>query len=131
MKRIIIAVLLVFCSISSVFAGMSTINLLNGATTTGAGSAECFVAGTFQNWKCDVILTGSPTAVTVRYEGSEDRVHFDPTGMATCACSAAQLAAGVCSYNFCSVPTRCIRANLITLTGGTTPTVSVYCTGAE
>jgi hypothetical protein len=132
MKKLIFSILILALCIIPVLslAASTTVKLLNEAAATGPGSSECSYL-VLQNWKCDAILTGSPTATTVRYEGSEDKSHFDPTGLATCQCSATQLAAGICSCNFCSVPTRCIRANLTVLTGGTVPTVSVYCTGAE
>jgi hypothetical protein len=105
------------------------ITLLSAAAATGAGTAVMPLKA-YTAWSCDAVVTGSPTAVTVRIEGNQGGAAFDPTGMATQICTAAQLAAGICSFSFANMPVSLIRGNLVTLTGGTAPTVTVTCSGA-
>lgn len=114
----------------SAFAA-ETLTLLSGANATGPGSAAAVGSGIYKTWACDIVVTGSPTAVTVRIEGNQGGTLFDPTGMATHTCTSGQLAAGICSFGFDSMPALSLRANIITLTAGTNPTVTVRCTGVQ
>jgi hypothetical protein len=127
-KSILFAALMVWLTAAPVFA--APITLLSAAAATGPGTAVMPLKA-YATWSCDATITGAPTAVTVRIEGTQGGTTFDPTGMATQTCTAGQLTAGICSFSFIGMPVNLIRANLITLTGGTTPTVTVICTGAQ
>ncbi|KJU86675.1 hypothetical protein MBAV_001131, partial [Candidatus Magnetobacterium bavaricum] len=71
-------------------------------------------------------------AVTVRMDGNQTGdMLFDPAGMAYVTLLPAQLAAGRGAFSMTDMPARYIRANLVTLTGGTSPTVTVVCTGVR
>ena len=127
LKTILFAVLLVGLSALPVYA--APITLLAAADATGAGTAVMPLKA-YTTWSCDAVITGAPSAVTVRIEGNQGGAAFDPTGMATQVCTAGQLTAGICSFSVTDMPVSQIRANLVTLTGGTAPTVTVTCTGA-
>ncbi len=94
--------------------------LLAGATATGPSSAQMFDSPRqLGNASMQVTYTGLPSNVDVHLEGTLDGVNwteilgfpFQPSGTIQ--------AAGVDTIMG-------IRANLITLTGGTAPTVSVW-----
>jgi hypothetical protein len=104
--------------------------LLNVVTSTGAESAKV-VKQAYKSWLCDVEITGGPTAVVVRVEGNHNTSIYDPTGMAEFTMSAGQLAAGIGSFVIVEHPVKKIRGNLITLTGGTAPTVTLTCIGRD
>ena len=101
---------------------MSKYNILNAATATGAGSEVGFGKSqeilTFQ-----VDATGSPTAVVMDIEGSLDGTNFAQLAQHTF--SADEIAAQLAIFHISGKPVEQIRANLTTLTGGTSPTVTV------
>ena len=86
--------------------------LLDAATATGASA---YVNEYSSNYAVQVVVTGSPSAVTVNLEGSLDGVNFVQLGTAS--------AAGM--FWVTDTPVKYVRANLATLTGGTSPTVTV------
>lgn len=93
---------------------------LNAAVATGPGIANEMFAPRNLN-TMQVIITGSPTAVKVSLEASTD----GGTTWGTIAMF--DTAAGHVSGDFVSASDASvnrIRANLITLTGGTSPTVT-------
>ncbi|MCI4624773.1 MAG: hypothetical protein L3V56_02315 [Candidatus Magnetoovum sp. WYHC-5] len=112
-----------------------TFTLLDAAQATGHGKAANVKYKDNSIWGCDVIVTGSPTAVTVRIEGNQgcDSAHacnaeiFDPSGIAEHTLTTTQLQAGIGSFSIHTKPVINIRANLVTLTGGTNPAVTVRC----
>ena len=104
--------------------------LLDAVTSTGAGTAKV-VKQAYKSWGCDVEITGSPTAVVVRVEGNQGTTIFDPTGMAEFTMDAGQLAAGIGTFEIVEHTVKNIRGNLITLTGGTAPTVTLSCIGRD
>ena len=113
------------------FAGLNEkYVLLNAATGTGAEAAKV-VKQAYKSWGCDVEITGAPTAVTVRVEGNHGTTIFDPGGMAELTMNAGQLAAGIATFEIVEHTVKKIRGNLITLTGGTTPTVTLSCIGRD
>jgi methyl coenzyme M reductase beta subunit len=94
---------------------------LNAATGTGAGDSFGFlpflgggIPGTY-SW--DIIITGGPSAVTVNLEGSDDGTNWFTVDTSTSTSSALR--------HVVDKPVRFLRANLATLTGGSSPTVSV------
>ena len=86
---------------------------LSAATATGA-SGGVDLTWCASNASIILTVTGAPTAVSVNLEGSLDGTNWVVLKTLT--------AAGVGSST--GVPVRFIRANLTTLTGGTTPTVT-------
>lgn len=114
------------------FAGVAfaipPITLLDAATATGAGAAKVPLES-YKDWACQVNTTGSPTAVTVALEGNITGMIYNK--MATQPLSAAELAATQANFVVVEMPANQIRGNLITLTGGTSPTVSMYCIGVR
>ena len=134
MKKIMscsILILIIMLTSSVVYAGLNEkYLLLDAVTSTGAETAKP-VNQAYKSWGCDVEITGGPTAVTVRVEGNEGTTIFDPTGMAEFTMDAGQLAAGIGTFVIVEHPVKNIRGNLITLTGGTTPTVKLSCIGRD
>ena len=134
MKKIIscsILILFILLINSIAYAGLNEkYLLLDAVTSTGAESVKV-VKQAYKSWGCDVEITGAPTAVTVRVEGNEGTTIFDPTGMAEFTMNAGQLAAGIGTFVIVEHPVKNIRGNLITLTGGTNPTVTLSCIGRD
>ena len=104
--------------------------LLDEVTSTGPETAKV-VTQSYKSWGCDVVLTGSPTAVTVRVEGNQGADIYDPEGMAELVLTAPQLAAGIATFEIANHRIKKIRGNLITLTGGTAPTITMNCVGGD
>ena len=134
MKKNIVGfvLVLIIMLISSVtYAGLNEkYLLLDAVTSTGPGEAKV-VKQAYKSWGCDVEVTGAPTAVVVRVEGNQGTNIFDPGGMAEFTMSAAQLAAGIGTFEIVEHTVKKIRGNEITLTGGTVPTVSLSCIGRD
>lgn len=125
-RKLLFLLLFIFMSSQA-----NAIELMKEKTTTGAGSTIKVEHLNAKTWACDIIHTGSPTAITVRIEGNQGGTTFDPIGMTSHTCTAAQLVAGICAFGFDAMPAINIRANIITLTGGSSPTVTVQCTGVR
>ena len=133
MKRIILSsIMLVLLMASFVHAGLNERYLLfDGITSIGPGT-EKNVRQAYKSWGCDVTITGSPTAVTVRVEGNQgDAAIYDPGGMAEFVMSAGQLAAGIGTFEIAEHTVKKIRGNQIVLTGGTSPSVTLSCIGRD
>lgn len=127
----IIAMLIVVLVHSVAYAGLNEKYLLLAAvTSTGAETAKV-VKQAYKSWGCDVEITGGPTAVTVRVEGNQGTTVYDPGGMAEFTMSAGQLAAGIGTFEIVEHTVKKIRGNLVTLTGGTAPTVTLSCIGRD
>ena len=127
----IIAMLIVALMHSVAYAGLNEkYLLLDAVTSTGTGTAKV-VKQAYKSWGCDVEITGGPTAVVVRVEGNQGTTIYDPTGMAEFTMSAPQLAAGIGTFEIVEHTVKKIRGNLITLTGGTAPTVTLSCIGRD
>ncbi|KJU82038.1 secreted protein [Candidatus Magnetobacterium bavaricum] len=127
-------VLFVLCllCLSTTRAFCETWILLDAVTVVGPGPLKVLTFADFRTWTCDVTTTGNPTAVTVRMDGNQTGdMLFDPVGMADVTLTPAQLAARRGTFSMTDMPVRYIRANLVTLTGGTSPTVTVVCTGVR
>jgi hypothetical protein len=98
--------------------------LLNAATATGAGSSQKVSQIPSQHTVAATMGgTVVATAVTVDLEGSiDDTTWFQ---LARHAFSAGEISAEAAMFHVIDKPVRYVRANLITLTGGTDPTVTV------
>ena len=130
MKKLIItgALVIMFLAAGVVPAIAGDFVLLTDRTTTGAG-APVAINEYIENWTCQVTITGGPTAVTVRIEGNLGGSLYDPTGMAVQTFSSGQLAAGIATFLIPDGYMANLRAYVVTLTGGTDPTVSATCGG--
>ena len=134
MKKIMtsfVLVLIIMLMSSIAHAGLNEgYLLLDAVTSTGAETAQV-VKQAYKSWGCDVEITGAPTAVVVRVEGNQGTNIFDPTGMAEFTMDSGQLAAGIGTFVMAEQTVKNIRGNLITLTGGTAPTIKLTCTGRD
>lgn len=107
--------------------------LLKSHTSTGPGpSAYVGVKDepSFTRLDCDILVTGSPTYLHLLIEGNQggNSSLFDSRGKCVATCLAEQLSTGICSFSCEGWTAQYLRANVITLEGGTSPTVSLYCT---
>ena len=103
------------------------VKLLDAATTTGASprwKAYKSLTHTVQ-----VDITGSPTAVTVDLEGSLDNnTYFQ---LASHSMTSAELTASAAMFHVETKRVEFVKTNVTTLTGGSSPTVTVRYFGDE
>ena len=101
---------------------------LNAATTTGPGGTIDLVTPR-RSVRMVTTVTGSPSAVVVNLEGSMDGTTWAVLGTSTGSAVSNNLPGGAYTDAVSSVgpDVRYVRANLVTLTGGTSPTVSAAC----
>ena len=109
------------------------IQLLKSATSTGVGAAYDNRSSGFQTVTCDVVTSDNTTsAIKVRLEGNQDcGTKYSPTGMCEYPLTATEMVSYIGTFTCVGMPSGCLRANLVTLTGGTSPAVSVVCTGVK
>jgi hypothetical protein len=103
------------------------ITLIKDATSTGVSESQTIIKDQDEGhaWhSVQVEFAGSPTALTVSIEGSITSNSFQD--LATHVLTAAELAAGTAIFHILNKSLPVIRANIITLTGGVSPEVSVY-----
>ena len=142
MQRLIFVLFILICITGSAFAGMAVPNtvLFTNATSTGEGTSSWVKDDGVIDWTCDFEITGSPTAVTVRVEGNtgdiegtpaNESLTFDPAGMAEHVVTADQLTAGKATFGIANSAIKYIRGYIVTLTGGSSPTVSGQCGGIQ
>ena len=96
--------------------------LLNAADATGAGTSVK-VSQIPSQHTVQATITGSPSGVTVDLEGSLDDSTY--ATLASHAFSAAELTATAAIFHVVDKPIRHVRANLTSLAGGSSPTVTV------
>lgn len=101
---------------------------LNNATTTGPGATIDLVTPR-RSVRMATTVTGSPSTVAVNLEGSLDGTTWTVLGTSTGSAVVNNLPGGPYTDTVASVgpEVRYVRANLVTLTGGTAPTVSAAC----
>ena len=104
--------------------------LLNQVTSPGPGTATV-IPDAFNEWGCDIAAFGTPSSIVFRFEGNQGGNEFDEDGWATKTFDAAEIAAGFASISISTPPLKKIRGNLITLTGGGSPDVTVSCVGRD
>lgn len=102
------------------------VKLANAATAIGVSSSWA-VRMKPRNHSVQIVITGAPTAVTVDLEGSLDGSSW--ASLASHVLSAGELTAALALFHVVDKPVRFVRANLLTLTGGTAPTVTVLYEG--
>lgn len=96
--------------------------LLNSVTLIGESNSIPFRKIT-KGHTIQIDITGAPTAITVDLEGSLNNTTW--AVLITSPMSAAELTAAVSLSHIEDKPVRYIRVNLTTLTGGSSPTVTV------
>jgi hypothetical protein len=107
-------------TIGAVTSGMAVATSLNAVTAAGSGAASTY-STTRQNFGLQVNTTGSPTVATINLEGTLDGSHWFKLAQ----WNLSNQATGDIVFATMT-PVLGIRANLITLTGGTSPTVTAY-----
>jgi len=125
-----LTILFLLISVAAYAAINTSFPLLIEKRTTGAGAAQD-VRYAHDSWGCDVITFANMSSAVVRIEGNQGGSAFDPAGMATHTMTAAQIAAGIGSFEIVDHTVKKIRANVISLSGGADPRVSVTCTGRD
>ena len=90
--------------------------LLDEAASTGAGKSFITLASK-HTW--EIVVSGAPTALQVDLEGSLDATNWYTLDSSTITTSEMR--------HLVNKPVKYIRANLTTLSGGTTPKVTVSC----
>ncbi|MCK4870762.1 MAG: hypothetical protein KAS93_06605 [Gammaproteobacteria bacterium] len=96
-----------------------SVELLKAATSTGTGDSVTSVHPEQEDKSFQVVVTGGPTQVTVDIEGSiNGGVSYDQL-------LRHDVTADGNLFHMNGKPVTSIRANLITLTGGTSPTVTL------
>lgn len=121
---------------SSNIAGSWACRLAGGTwqeqrTTTGNGFKSCFDK-VYRSVTCDVVITGTVTAATVRIEGSiYGGTLFDTDGLATEILDSSDFSGGIGSFVINDQPTQCLRSNITTLTATAAPGIEIVCTGIK
>lgn len=105
-------------TIGAVNVGAVALTSLSAATATGAGTSQAYTFAR-QAFALQVTSTGTPTAVIVNLEASLDGSHWFKVGAWN---STLQTTGDIVFVS--DAPCYTIRANLATLTGGTSPTVT-------
>lgn len=116
LKKLFLSLILLF-----LFAGVAPaqgpLTIFTNASSVGAYDAQWVKNNTIENWTCDIDITGSPSALTVRIEGNMGGDVFDPTGMAEHVVTATQLAAGKATFGIANSPVINIRGFIVSITG--------------
>lgn len=140
MKKLFIAIL-ILVSVGLASAGPNDITttglpLLSKVSTTGASNtfynvmADTEPTGRMKSdFTAGVAITGAPTTVSVRLEGSINGTDWVEIG--THDFTAAELTAAYALYPTGTIPVAYVRGNIVTLIGGSSPTVSMSVVVAE
>lgn len=130
-KGVFIVVFILLIMTSLALAGLNKrYVLLDQVTSTGPGDPVVIVDA-FNEWGCDIAAFGTPSSIVFRFEGNEGGAVFDADGWATKTFDAAEIAAGFASISISTPPLKQVRGNLVTLTGGGSPDVTVSCVGRD
>lgn len=101
----------------STHPGLPALTSLSAATATGAGTPFNLLL-CHANFTIAVTVTGAPASCAVQLQGSLDGTNWYSMG------SASNNTSGTSAVNVSNTPAIWVRANLTTLTGGTSPTVT-------
>jgi hypothetical protein len=99
------------------YTSYSSQTLLAAVTVTGAGTTRQ-PGFAYKNHTWNTVITGSPTTVSVTLEGSIDGTNWFVLDTSTSTSNEMR--------HVTNKPVTYLRANLGTLSGGSTPTVTVY-----
>lgn len=136
MKKLISAIILSLLIYSSVYA--YNVQLFTNTSSIGAGERQWVGDKIVDDWVCDFDITGNPTAVTIRVEGNrgdmdntviDEGLVFDRTGMAEHEFTFDNLSSDKASFSIANSSVLYMRGFVVTLSGGSSPTVSGMCGG--
>lgn len=102
----------------------AVVTALNAATSTGAGNSvrvpprDRWQESSASEFTFQIVTTGSPTTVTIGAEGSLDDITWDELAEHT-------VSGATDMFHVVNRPVAFVRPNLKTLTGGTSPTVTI------
>src|SRR4051812_23350894 len=97
--------------------------ILSAASSTGAG-ASTDLGGVAREWTTHTVTTGSPVSVDLRVQGSLDNVNWFTLGEPSAGSQGVTELSG--ASNAARPYFRYVRGNVFTLSGGSSPTVTVY-----
>lgn len=100
-----------------------TSHLFAAQSVTGATTGTGGLRGTPVNHTIHLVVTGAPTGCTYRLQGSRDGTTWFNISASDITCTTTATAFET------NKPTRHVRGNLLTLTGGTAPTVRLHYIG--
>lgn len=92
-------------------------------TTVGATASAGNIRGIAINHTAELIVTGAPATCTYRLQGTRDGVTWFNISAADITCTSTTVAFEA------NKPAVTIRGNLVTLTGGTSPTITLKYVG--
>lgn len=101
--------------------GLPAYTGLNAVTVTGAGTS-LNMGSSYSSFALQVTITGNPTQTVVWIEGSLDGTNWAPTPLLKWDLTTPQVSADIVFVK--DVPVQYVRANLKTLGGGSSPTVT-------
>lgn len=81
------------------------------------------LGGILINHTANLVVTGAPTGCTYRLQGSRDGTNWFNISGTDITCTASAVA------SYANFPAQYVRGNLLTLTGGTTPSVTLQYIG--
>ena len=113
------------------YAGSMTKTLLTNRTSTGMGLRQSYLVP-YKIWTCQVNVSGAPSEVVLQIMGNLTGTALNR--MATWTLSTDtdyNVTAGQGMFTIVNLPAKQLAANIVTLTGGTAPAVTVICTGVE
>ena len=108
-----------FAGINKTFVAQTA----TGATSTTLFSSTARVPGVPINHTAELIVTGAPATCTYRLQGTSDNTTWFDISASAITCTSTTVA-----YE-ANKPAKNIRGNLVTLTGGTAPTVTLKYVG--
>lgn len=91
--------------------------LLNAVSATGPGAAVDLSSSPLRHHAWEIVVTGAPTASEVHLQGSLDNTNWYTLDTSTTTSSELRFVV--------DKPVRFVRANWISVSGGTAPTVTV------
>jgi hypothetical protein len=125
---LVVAALLILVCLAGQASAEQPYMLLSAKTDATEGALFA-MPHKYREFTCQVSVTGSPAAVTVQLRGNLSGTTTDV--MAEYSFDASHLAAGFAIFGVTSMPAYNISGKVTTLTGGTSPSVSMVCAGVE
>ena len=131
MKKLFLALIILSFTGVAFAASVNTTYVLTEAETATGAAAPQDVRYAYKTWGCDIVTFANMSSGVVRIEGNQAGTLYDPAGMGTHTLTSAQLTAGIGSFVITDAPVKQVRANIVSLSGGANPSLTVRCTGRE
>lgn len=125
---LIAALLVIFVSIAH-SAELDQFTLLGGSASPEAGTAKALIT-VYNTWTCQVNISGSPSEVVVYLEGNVTGIVFNKMASWTLT-EDTNYASGQGIFSVTNMPAGNVRGRLVTLTGGSSPSVTMICKGVQ